>query len=108
MTDSVEDMVIIDLSDLKIALECATSVLDTELCAALNELIVKLHLSLTTEETFKGEEVDQLASIKSYKYEISRKWFKGKSFKHQLIAILIDAAKNDMHKAFWVAITDVC
>lgn len=105
MTDSVEEIVIIDLSDLKIALECATSVLDTELCAALNELIVKLHLNLTTEETFKGEEVERLARIESFKYEISRKWFKGKSFEYQLIAILIDAAKNDMHKAFWLAIT---
>ena len=105
MKDSAEEMVIVDFADLNTVLASATSDLDTELCEALKELITELHLAITSKGSLKEINLSHVASIESFKYEISRKWFKGKSFEHQLIAILIDAAKNDRHKAFWVAIT---
>ena len=104
MKDSTEEMVIVDLADLRAVLELTISDFDMALCEALITLITKLHRAITLKESLKEVDLNYLAERDSFHYQISRKWFKGKSLEHQLIAILMDAAKNDMHKAFWVAI----
>lgn len=106
MTDSVEKMTIVNLSDLKTALESATSDLDAELCEALDKLITELHRKATSEVSLKEDDLSQLAEIDSFHYQISRKWFKGKSLEYQLIAMLIDAVKSrtNTNRALWLAV----
>ena len=106
MTNSVEEITIVELSDLKKALELATTDLDEELRESLNKIITELHFKVTSEMSFKNFDLSQLTEIDSFDYEISRKWFKGKSLEHQLIAMLIDAAKSSTHTniALWLAV----
>ena len=106
MTDSVERMTIVNLSDLKTALESAASDLDAELCEALDKLITELHRKATSEMSLKEDDLSQLAEIDSFHYQISRKWFKGKSLEYQLIAMLIDAVKSrtNTNRALWLAV----
>lgn len=106
MKDSAEEMVIVDLADLNTALASAISDLDTELCEALSKLITELHRAITVNESLKEVDLSYLAEIGSFHYQISRKWFKGKSLEYQLIAMLIDAVKSSTHtnRALWLAV----
>lgn len=106
MTESVEEITIVELSDFKEAVQLATTGLDEEHRESLNKIITELHFKVTSEMSFKNVDLSQLAEIGSFDYEISRKWFKGKSLEHQLIAMLIDAVKSPTHtnRALWLAV----
>jgi len=97
MTESVEEITIVELSDFKEAVQLATTGLDEEHRESLNKIITELHFKVTSEMSFKNVDLSQLAEIGSFDYDISRKWFKGKSLEHQLIAMLIDAVKSPTH-----------
>lgn len=106
MKDSNEEMVIVDLANLRAVLEQTISDFDTALCEALSTLITKLHRVENADFDLKEDDLNQLAEIDAFDYEISRKWFKGKSLEHQLIAMLVDAVKSRTSgsKALWLAV----